>query len=258
MTARVVEFEACFNFRDLGGYETADGRRTRWGRLYRSDTLHRLTAGDVDVFRSLGLRTVIDLRAITELDDHGSLRDDAREELVWHHLPMVDRMMLRPRSGTEVAEVAEVALVPTGDRVPEADGYLRMLGDGSAVARIVELVTEPEGMPAVFHCTSGKDRTGIVAALVLDVLGVPDAVIGTDYELTKESRARSAPWIKANEPTFHAFLAQVPASARSSEPERIIGFLERVRAAHGSVEAFLLGAGVTEAQLARLRDDLLE
>ena len=91
LTDRRVPLEAGFNFRDLGGHETADGRRVRSGVLYRADTLHRLTAADLDVLRGLGLRTVIDLRTRAELERFGraGLADD---EVAHHHLPMVDEV----------------------------------------------------------------------------------------------------------------------------------------------------------------------
>ena len=73
---RLVRFDTCFNFRDLGGYETDDGRRVRWRTLYRADTLHRLDGEDIDLLLDLGLRSIIDLRSQHERDDHGRFRHD--------------------------------------------------------------------------------------------------------------------------------------------------------------------------------------
>jgi protein-tyrosine phosphatase len=110
----------------------------------------------------------------------------------------------------------------------------------------------------VFHCTSGKDRTGIVAALTLDLLGVPDDVIAADYLLTELARPRSTVWIEANEPEFAALLAQIPPERRTLRGEMILGFLQRVRATYGGAAGFLASTGVTEAEQGALRERLLE
>jgi protein-tyrosine phosphatase len=253
---RLVSFEACFNFRDLGGYPTADGRRIRWGRLYRSDTLHRLTAADLAAFASLGLRTAIDLRTVTEIEDHGSLSTDGRKRLSWHHVPIFDGVMrLQPKSPEELA-----ALAAEFASEPERPGqsYVQMLGDGSSIARVFDLLTKPGALPGVFHCTSGKDRTGMIAAMTLDLLGVDDDLIGADYVLTNETRERAGVWISANEPVFAAFLSQIPPERRRTQPETILGFLDAVRSNFGSVEKLLIEHGVTAGRLDAFRENLLE
>ncbi|HEX5586879.1 MAG TPA: tyrosine-protein phosphatase [Acidimicrobiia bacterium] len=251
---RLVEFEACFNFRDLGGYPTADGGHVRWGTLYRSDTLHRLTDADAQVFRALGLHTVIDLRSVTEVDDHGRL-DPAHGDVAWHHVAMLDNLRLAPRAGDDPAPPVPL---PADDVVP-GQGYLAIAEQfGTSLARVFELLAADDALPAVFHCTSGKDRTGIVAALMLELLGVDDDVIAADYVLTAESRARSAPWIQANEPQFAAFLRQIPPERRVVSGETILGFLEQARAKYGSGRELLLHLGVRDADLDALRVRLVE
>ena len=244
---RLVGFDACFNFRDLGGYRSIDGRSLRHGRLFRSDTLHRLSEDDLHLFRELGLRTVIDLRASTEIEQFGRLREDGGVDLVWHHVPMVDGMVLRRVEGEEPP--APLTTAP-------GEAYLGMMGDATSVVRVFSLLSE--GLPAVFHCTSGKDRTGMVAAMTLDLLGVPDEVIGADYELTNAARPRATAWIVEHEPDFGDFLAQIPDDRRTARAETILAFLGGVRSAHGSVEAMLRSKGLSAEAVARLRDELLE
>ncbi len=249
--SRHVEFEACFNFRDLGGYETADGRRVRWNVLYRSDTLHRLTATDIQQFDVLGLRTVIDLRSGTELEDHGQFVA-ANANVAWHHVPMLDSVKLAPRDPSELAAGFAQPLAP-------GEGYVRIAEEFSgSVARAFDVLSGDDALPAVFHCTSGKDRTGIIAAAVLDFLGVPDDVIAADYVLTERARARSTTWIEANEPAFAALLAQIPPERRVVRPETILGFLVGIRSKYGSVAEFLAELGVPEGRLDALRERLLE
>lgn len=249
MTERRVEFEACFNFRDLGGYRAADGRTVRWGRLFRADALHRLTDTDVGVFRALGLQTVIDLRGPAELEDHGPVRPEAAAGVAWHNFALVDDVVLRPLEAS--AEVLAVEEAP-GDR------YIQIVGAGSTIGGLFDLLATPGSLPAVFHCTAGKDRTGIVAAITLEVLGVPDDVIAADYALTGESQARSDAWIAEHEPVFAAFLEQYGGERRIPRPERILGFLAKLRERHGSAESFLLAAGLSPASIDRLRGALLE
>src|SRR5512144_2600872 len=148
---RRIELEGCLNFRDLGGYPTRDGRRVRWRRLFRSDGLHLLTAADIRRLREeIGLAEVIDLRSTTELasEGRGML---AAEPLRFHHVPLFDGEVREQR-----ARAAEITLA-------EASG------------------------PAVFHCAAGKDRTGVISAILLALLDVPDEVIVADYAATQDN-----------------------------------------------------------------------
>jgi protein-tyrosine phosphatase len=246
---RHVPFEACFNFRDLGGYRTADGRRIGAGQIYRSDTLHRLTDADAATFRSLGIRTVVDLRSRTEVDDHGRI-EIADSDFVWHNVPMSDEIKLAPR-GPDQPPPDLANLSPGESYALMTERYADSLGT------VFTILSGPDALPAVFHCTSGKDRTGIVAALLLDLLGVPDQTIIADYVLTEEANDRSMVWIEAHEPDFAAYLAEIPYERRAPRPEKIAGFLERFRAQFGSAEEFLVNVGITNDRLDDLRERLL-
>lgn len=248
---RWVALDAGFNFRDLGGYPARDGRTVRWGRLFRSDTLHRLTEDDLEVLATLGLRTVVDLRASTEIDDFGRLHPDACASLEWHHVPMLDVVVLRPDAETGPGSAAAVPAGPPGHH------YVTLLGSGTSVGRVLTLLARPDGLPAVFHCTAGRDRTGMVAAIALALLGVDDDVIAEDYALTNRARSRSDAWIQAHEPTFASYLAQFPPEQRVTRPEVILGFLDGLRATHGSVDAFARASGVRDLDLGHLREALL-
>jgi protein-tyrosine phosphatase len=246
---RHVEFEACFNFRDLGGYETTDGHTVRWNTLYRADTLHRFTASDIETFNALGLRTVIDLRSGTEIDDYGRL-EGAHAELTWHHVPMLDKVKLAPRDGDDSPPLPATTMAP-------GEGYVYIVETFAESVASVFALLAGDTLPAVFHCTAGKDRTGIVAAMLLDVLGVDDEVIASDYVLTERSRSRSTAWILENEPEFAAWLAQVPPEHRVVTHDMILGFLTGLRAKYGSPAQFLLAHGVSADQLDALRARLL-
>jgi protein-tyrosine phosphatase len=248
MTERRVSLEAGFNFRDLGGHETADGHRVRSGVLFRADTLHRLTAADLDVLRGLGLRTVIDLRTRAELERFGraGLTDD---EVAHHHLPMIDEVR------SPEARAQEDAPTPT----ERGELYLRMLERGGpAVAASLRVLAAPAALPAVFHCTAGKDRTGVLAALVLGQLGVPDDAIAEDYALTEESVDATRAWLEANDPKRATARATYPSWIWEAPAETMLAFLARVREDHGSITDLLLGLGVAPATLDDLAVALLE
>lgn len=245
---RLHPFEACFNFRDLGGYRTMDGRVVRQGRVYRADALHRLTERDIAAFRTLKLSTVIDLRSTPEIESYGRVTSDVAET-TWHHRPLIDSVQLEPGQRT----------LPAGEEAPElepGESYFHFLGDGAVAVSVIELLATAPG-PAVFHCTAGKDRTGIIASMVLDLLGVDDEAIAEDYVFTEHTRARSTAWIREHEPTLAAFLDEIPAERREVRAEAILSFLRRVRDAHGSVADFVLAGGLGINELAQLRHRLL-
>jgi protein tyrosine/serine phosphatase len=252
VTDRWIPFEAGFNFRDLGGYPTRDGRTLRRGRLFRADALHRLTEADLAVLSGLELRTVVDLRSGAEIDDYGRLHVDACQALAWHHVPMMDVVVLRPKSLDELDEPA-----PPPEVLHPGEPYVRLLASGEAATHVISLLAKEGALPGVFHCTAGRDRTGMVAAMTLDLMGVPDELIAEDYVLTNEARGRSDAWVQENEPTFAAYLAQFTPDRRITRPEVILGFLQGLRAKYGSVEALLRDRGVTDIEIRRLRDDLL-
>jgi protein-tyrosine phosphatase len=241
---RTIAFEAVFNFRDLGGYPAAPGRAVRWRRLFRADGLHRLRPDEGEQFRLLGIATVVDLRTESEVRSRGAFPAEVAA-VDYHHLPMFD------------AEPDWEAVDPRAAGYL-ADRYVEMLDVGRAALRgTVELLARPEAYPLVFHCAAGKDRTGITAAVVLALLGVPDEVIADDYALSHEAMARLTAWGLRNEPSIQERLASYPAAVLGAEAETMTGFLERVRDRHGSVEGLVAGLGVPADTVAALRANLL-
>ncbi len=180
---RRLPLEGAVNFRDLGGYETADLRRVRWRTVFRSDALSALTPGDHATLRDLGVRLVCDLRLPGERKHApNALPDDATiERLEPGFIPRGTLDMLAAlRAGTLHGE-AIIEEVTTH--------YWHMPRDHHATfAMILRRLAEPASRPAVIHCTSGKDRTGFTVALVLLALGVPRETVFEDYLLTNDYR----------------------------------------------------------------------
>jgi protein-tyrosine phosphatase len=157
---RWVPFEGVVNCRDLGGYLTASGGRTHWRRIFRSDALHRLTADDLVTYERLGIRTVFDLRTDAE-------RERDPDPMACRAIPLesqVRREEFDDGSFLKTARDAERRL---------RDVYLDVLASaGPLFGELYSHLTTPGGLPALFHCAGGKDRTGLTAALLLSWLGV--------------------------------------------------------------------------------------
>lgn len=230
------------NFRDLGGLPTEDGGRLRAGLLFRSDTLQELTEADVDrLVRGLGLRLVVDLRAPTEVEVEG--RGLLESEAVRHV-----NLALNSQDERAIPDLAADTLVRH---------YLGYLAVSASAAAQVFRVLADDGMPAVVHCAAGKDRTGVVTALVLRALGVPPDVVAEDYARS----AQAVPQILARLrrlPSYADRIDLLPADVHACSSGTMVEFLAAVDAQHGSVEAFLRTAGLEDDVLPRLRERLVE
>lgn len=235
---RHVAFERLHNFRDLGGYPTRDGRTVRWGRLYRSDSLSKLQGEDWRRFLDLGVRTVIDLRYPWEIADRG--RVPHHDGLAYHNLSIEHR----PYDQASLGEDVEVGRYL-------ADRYAEVALDGvKELRRALEVIAEDDSAPLVMHCASGKDRTGLLAALVLTLLGVDEETIIEDFALTGLATERLvADWSAAHGGTTPSW----PGYGRA--PEEVMRlFLADLTASHGSVQAYVTGGlGVDDAVTEALR-----
>ena len=225
-TGRRVEFEGVVNFRDLGGLPAADGAVVRRGVLYRTDSLHRMTPADLDrLHEEIGLRTVIDLRMSEEQQEHGPAPGHYRDAVDVHHRPLFRALLPTWREESNWATVDSGAAL-----------YLDFLKAGlGEVVQIIRTLGDPSLTPAVMHCQSGRDRTGIVAGVVLDLLGVDRALIGADYAVTQRY---ITDW--------------------ALTPDRMIRMLELVDERYGSVAEMLRPHGLTDGDVAALRAAMLD
>lgn len=252
-------FEAVVNFRGLGGLETADGAVVRHGAVYRSAVLHHATESDRAILGLLGIRTVIDLRTHEERSAGGVVDGDWHGVDV-HHIPLIVELWPAGASDADLDPVQYLV-----------DRYEEMLEDPHGMLRpALELVADPAAHPIVFHCTAGKDRTGVLAALVLAVLGVADETIASDYQrsgsampaLIELLAARSGSDADDEHSTAPLVAALTTAVA---QPNGMLGapreamerVLARVRERHGSVESYLSGVGVPASLIHSLRLNLL-
>jgi protein-tyrosine phosphatase len=233
---RRIEAPGLLNFRDLGGYP-ASGGVVRWRALFRSDALHRLDASGLAVLASLDLRTVVDLRTHAEAEIAPSAIDGI------------------------AARTAHISILG-GDlqSLPlELDAIYRHMVEerGASIAAAIRALCAGQAFPALVHCSAGKDRTGIVIAMVLAVLGVPDEVIAADYSL-------SGTYLDGGQvPVIGQLQAATGLSAKETQellgspPQLILGALDRARALGGTVDGYLLGHGVSPSDLTSLRAALV-
>jgi protein-tyrosine phosphatase len=242
--SRLVALERSFNFRDLGGYVGHQGMVTRWGTLFRSDTLHELTGPDVETLRSLGLATIVDLRTRRELE-HTGRGPLADESMAFRHLSLI-----RDGEGEAMAAPA-----PPGDELSLRYGWYLEGGRDSLVAALL-LLADPVNLPLVFHCAAGKDRTGVLAALVLDILGVAPEVIVADYVITAERMPMILDRYRSD-PALAARMDQVPATRFSVEARTMERFLADLYHRFGGARGWALAAGVGADQLDRIGEQLL-
>ena len=245
---RLIGLEAVHNFRDLGGYPTAGGRSTKWRTLFRSDGLYRLRgADDMSRVMQLGLKSVIDLRTEREQREQGIFPTDDIE-VTFHHLSIVDVTW----SDTETPEFDdEVEFLVWG--------YRDMLEIGSSrFADAMHVLAQTESLPAVFHCAAGKDRTGVLAALLLSSLGVEDAHICADYGLTQDAMRRSIAWSKVHRPELAERYATIPKAYLAADPRAMQIILTELAQQHGSVRNYVREIGVADATVEALGNLLLE
>jgi len=244
---RVVMLEGCSNLRDLGGYRTADGRRVRFGRVFRSASLAGLTEADLVAFTATGIRTICDFRGERE-----ALRAPSRLPAVGS--PEVVRLPIEPRVGASLRDLL-AREEATGEDVHDLlrTAYAAYATDHLPRYRAMfELLLQEERLPLLFHCSAGKDRTGFGAALLLTALGVPRETVIADYLATNRIWKRE-----------HALPPNTPTDVRdtllSAHQPLIEAALDLALSRHGSLEALLeQGLGLDAARLVRLRAALLE
>lgn len=173
------------NFRDLGGYRTGDGRQVQWGQIYRSSELGHLTAGDLETLRGLGIKSVVDFRSAGErLKSPDKELAGAGGSVVRYEFAIGDED--RNAATQKLQEALRGGASPEQLRDKMSSIYEGIALRGSSAFKSALREILDHHVAIVFHCTAGKDRTGLFAAILLKVLGVPDEEIRQDYLLSNE------------------------------------------------------------------------
>ena len=237
---RWLPIEGCVNFRDLGGYRNRDGRTVRWRRLFRSDALQDMTSEDASfAIKDLGIRMVVDLRNSDEAerDGRGPLPGAGAE---YRHIPLLEERGFPPFTGQDVVE-----------RLSTTYQWLAH-NSGTRVAAAVNAIAEAEG-GVVFHCSAGKDRTGLMAAMLLEVLGVDAETIEADYLLTNQAVEGILRRIQAMQPH-----ASPTTQSLAAQPLALQRFRDTLHREYGGADSYLIRHGVSADTLDGMRRELLE
>jgi protein-tyrosine phosphatase len=239
---RHIPLDETVNFRDVGGYVGDGGRRIRWRTLFRSDGLSHLSKADTAAISELGLASVFDLRSGQEMA-HNRFPVDALS-VTYHHLPLVNQLP-DPE---------------TFDTVPGfmATHYMDFAVDSSTrVGAALTLLSRKSAYPAVIHCAAGKDRTGVLIAIVLALCGVREETIVADYALSERAMPGLRKLLLAR---FGKAVERVANAGKimGATPDDMKAFLSELRERFGSYEEYAHFAGVSDATIAELRASLLE
>lgn len=238
---RHLPLEGTHNVRDLGGYVTHDNRVTRWHRLFRADSLHRLPSTAQAELLNRGVRTVIDLRRTDELRAAPNVFATT-DQVRYHHVSLLNDTL------------------PLTNRPPQplVTMYQRIIDERQAQVReVLSALAAPAGVPAIFHCTVGKDRTGLISALALGIAGVPTDTIIADYALTsaylgegffEETRQR----VLQRGQSWEEYQPLLGAA-----PEYMQTTLTYIETYYGGIAAYVRAIGLSSAEMAQLRTALL-
>jgi protein tyrosine/serine phosphatase len=239
---RLLEWEGCLNARDLGGYATEDGRETRWGTVVRSDSPAALTEAGRAALAGYGVRAIVDLRLPAELaDDPNPFAEPGDHGIAYTNVSFIDPAAAPPDAVSTLAQ----------DYLQMLDRYRQGVAEAmTAIARA------PDGA-VVIHCAAGKDRTGLISALLLGLVDVPAETIAADYAMTAELlRPREQEWLASLSPEERTERAAMVARYAPTA-EVMLEVLEQLTDRFGGVEPYLLEAGLDQDDLDRLRDRLV-
>jgi protein-tyrosine phosphatase len=259
---RQVKLEGQGNFRDLGGYRTTDGRTVKWGLLYRAGQLNKLTDADISKLKEINIRTVVDLRGASEAETRGKDR-----------LPEGVRSVSLPIDTGSLPKEEKTDTAPGGSSPARTDFMLQatrsiMVNRTDVYSALIRELADAKNRPFVFHCTAGKDRTGVGAAVILSLLAVPWETVRDDYLLSNFYRKEE------NERDLKSMREDI-AKKQGIPPEQVdmtmyeAMFLvkrEYIEAAHdevirryGSMDSYLRkGLGISDEVINKLRNELLE
>ena len=238
---RRLTWEGLLNARDLGGYPAAGGCETRWGAVVRSDSLAALTQAGRAALAGYGVRAIVDLRLADEIDRHPNpFAEPGDHGIAYTNVSIIDPAVENPPESLTLAH-----------------NYLWMLDRfADQVAEVMAAIAAAPGGGVLVHCAAGKDRTGLISALLLGLVGVPAETIAADYALTAELlRPRDEDWLEhgpGERAEREAILARFAPTA-----EVMLEVLEGLDRRYGGIERYLLAAGVSPADLDRLRDRLV-
>lgn len=270
---RVLQLEHAINIRDMGGYQTNDGKFVKWGLLYRGDQLSKLDADDIAILEKIGLRTIVDYRSPHECklnpnkilasvrqilfcDPHSSFSEAAANAIDLHseNVKLVTSL--------ENGEVDSKYVNGRGEKVILS--YRELVTSENAkdaYGRLLKACAEPDNAPLLHHCRGGKDRTGFGAMLLLLLLGVRREDIVQDYILTGIIRTarNQLKYEQYRELTSNQDFLDYLMSLIETRREYIEACMDRIAELYDSVDKYMISHfGMTEAEITGMRNYYLE
>lgn len=252
---REIKLEGSFNFRDLGGYETLDGRRVKQGLLYRSGNLSRLTDHDQKILKQLDIKNVCDLRG---LDEVKRFPDPVFDDATWHHTPILPDEQVMGQVGAHQDFANMLRNTRPGEMLLNLNQ--RMVSYKKAFQNVFNVLLNDPQSPFLFHCMAGKDRTGAVAALMLSILGVPRETIEEDYLYTNATKAEAAAHFEAiGYNDLRDIDQEVLEALYEARAEYINTFLDEIESRYENTTTYTTEVlGLSKDELATLKRYLLE
>jgi len=243
---RHLTWEACLNARDVGGYATADGGETRWGAFVRSDNLARLTSAGCEALIDYGVRTIIDLRSPSEVtrDTHPFAEGNSRPTTPRYlNIPLINN---GDEAGMTAMSAANTQL---------ASYWVMIDWFGANFAAVLGAFADAQPGTVLAHCYAGKDRTGLVTAMLLSVAGVSRETIVVDYAVTDQYLEPMYREIRAAGPQDPERLERL-SQFLVSLPETMRAALEYIDEKYGGMQSYLRRAGLSDEEMLRIRNRL--
>lgn len=215
-----LPLEQAYNIRELGGYYTKDKRITKWHRFLRGDDISHLSNNDIDFLQKYGVSAVIDLRSHFECNSHPDALKDI-EGIEYYHIPFM--------SG-DIDDVTKI--MATIEHFDLGDFYVELLKDKKLVAELLTTVANAKDGCILFHCSAGKDRTGVLSMLLFMIAGVGQSDIEANYQLTYT-------YLKEKPGFLDMLPKDIDLSCMYSKPETIRKAIEYIVQNYGNIEAYL-------------------
>ncbi|MBT3319804.1 MAG: tyrosine-protein phosphatase [Clostridia bacterium] len=241
----IVKLEKALNFRDLGGYESSLGGTVKSGKLFRSDSLANLSDADIDIIIGKGIRTAIDLRTDFETS-RGENRLKSADGATYYNISLMDNVHSNDYASFEKKMPKSMKAL-----------YLDLLDNSAeAIIMIFDTILRRSANGVVFNCTAGKDRTGVIAALILDLMGVSHHNIVENYTATQQLM----------EPVFESVMKhykdstgrEMPKYLLEARRESIVAFMSHLHNKYNGARDYLLDNGFGEEKIARFMNVYLE
>ncbi|MBM6798134.1 tyrosine-protein phosphatase, partial [Coprobacillus cateniformis] len=221
-----LPLDNAYNVRELGGYYTKDKQITQWHRFLRSDDISQLTNQDIQFLLNYGVNSVIDLRSQSECQAHPDSLMNI-EGIDYYHLPFM--------SG-DIDDVTKI--MDNLEQFDLGDFYVELLKEKELVAQLLSLITDAKEGCLLFHCSAGKDRTGILSMLLLMIAGVSNVDIEANYQLTYT-------YLKEKPGLLDMMPSDMDLSCMYSKPETIRKAIDYILDHYQDIETYLMNCGLS-------------